>query len=162
MQKLLRRDDGFTLVELMVVVLIIAILIAIAVPTFMGARTRSQNRAAQTDLRNALTAAKVYYSDKTTQDYAFNVADLLDVHANLTFVPGNAPALGEVSFITLSNTDGMANQAVVFINLSASGSTFCLLDEASGSRAGAYYGFVDPPGTGADLDTLAECVGGWK
>ena len=42
MQRLHKRDDGFTLVELMVVVLIISILIAIAVPTFMGARTRSQ------------------------------------------------------------------------------------------------------------------------
>ena len=49
------REGGFTLIELMVVVLIIAILIAIAIPTFLGARTRAQNRAAQASLRNALT-----------------------------------------------------------------------------------------------------------
>jgi len=52
----------------MVVVLIIAILIAIAIPTFLGARTRAQDRAAQASLRNALVAAKSIYTDK--QDYA--------------------------------------------------------------------------------------------
>lgn len=161
MHNLLKRDDGFTLVELMVVVLIIAILIAIAIPTFMGARTRAQDRAAQSDLRNALTAAKVYYSDSDTQDYAFAVADLKDVHANITFVVGNAPAQREVGFITLANTDGRADQAVVFLSQSVSGTWFCLLDEASGSRAGTFYGQADLPGTGADLDTLAECLGGW-
>ncbi|MHB8512537.1 MAG: prepilin-type N-terminal cleavage/methylation domain-containing protein, partial [Actinomycetota bacterium] len=39
------EESGFTLIELMVVVLIIAILIAIAIPTFLGARQRAQNRA---------------------------------------------------------------------------------------------------------------------
>jgi type IV pilus assembly protein PilA len=56
------REGGFTLIELMVVVLIIAILIAIAIPTFLGARTRAQNRAAQASLRNALVAAKSVYT----------------------------------------------------------------------------------------------------
>lgn len=154
-------DAGFTLVELMVVVLIIAILIAIAVPTFMGARTRAQDRAAQSNLRNALTAAKVYYSDSNSQDYGFAVADLKSVHANLAFVPGNAPAQNEVGFLTLANTDGRADQAVVFIAQSVSSTWFCLLDEASGSRAGTFYGSAGIPATGADLDSLVECVGGW-
>ena len=47
----------------MVVVLIIGILIAIALPTFLGARERAQNRAAQSSLRNALAAAKTAYTD---------------------------------------------------------------------------------------------------
>lgn len=155
------RDDGFTLVELMVVVLIIAILIAIAIPTFLGARTRAQDRAAQSDLRNGLTAAKVYYADNDTQDYGFVAADLAAVHANLTFVAGNAPAVGQVGFVALANTDGAADQAVAFVAQSESRTWFCLLDEASGSRAGTFFGFAAPPSTGADLDSIAECVGGW-
>ena len=66
-----RRDGndegGFTLIELMVVVLIIAILIAIAIPTFLGARERAQDKAAQSSLRNGLTAAKTIYTD--SEDY---------------------------------------------------------------------------------------------
>ncbi len=59
-----RRDErGFTLIELMVVVLIIAILLAIAIPTYLGARERANDRAAQSNLRNAHTNELVWASD---------------------------------------------------------------------------------------------------
>ena len=71
--RLRRKDDeGFTLIELMVVVLIIAILIAIAIPTFLGARRRAQDRAAQSSLRNTVTAAKAIFTDEETYS---NVTD---------------------------------------------------------------------------------------
>jgi type IV pilus assembly protein PilA len=57
------EDEGFTLIELMVVVLIIAILIAIAIPTFLGAQDRARDRGTQSDLRNAITAAKTLATD---------------------------------------------------------------------------------------------------
>ncbi|HEY3832120.1 MAG TPA: prepilin-type N-terminal cleavage/methylation domain-containing protein [Acidimicrobiia bacterium] len=81
-------DEGFTLIELMVVVLIIAILIAIAIPTFLGARSRAQDRAAQSSLRNALTAAKTIYTDAEdyTQATPGASGSLVGVEPSLTFV----------------------------------------------------------------------------
>src|SRR5438093_1130485 len=81
-----REDEGFTLIELMVVVLIIAILIAIAIPTFLGARKRAQDRAAQSNLRNALTAAKTLFTDNESYLKA-------DVSLDATSLPQSEPSL---------------------------------------------------------------------
>ncbi len=85
--RLNRKDEGFTLIELMVVVLIIAILIAIAIPTFLGARSRAQDRAAQSTLRNTVTGAKALFTDN--EDYAAaTVASLTAAEPALQFVAG--------------------------------------------------------------------------
>jgi len=51
-------EEGFTLIELMVVLLILAILLAIAIPTFLGVKGGAQDRASQSNLTNALIVAK--------------------------------------------------------------------------------------------------------
>ncbi len=91
------QEAGFTLIELMVVVLIIGILIAIALPTFLGARTRAQNRAAQTELRSAYVAASTYYAANETYT-GFDVAAAQLAEPAVTWVAGGAaPALDEVT-----------------------------------------------------------------
>ena len=61
-----RPEAGFTLIELMVVLLIIAILLAIAIPTFLGVANSAGDRAAQSNLTNALTEVKALYQNSAS------------------------------------------------------------------------------------------------
>ena len=61
--KMMRKNEGFTLIELMIVIAIIGILAAIAIPQFSAYRMRSYNASAESDVRNAATAQEAYFVD---------------------------------------------------------------------------------------------------
>jgi type IV pilus assembly protein PilA len=125
----------------MVVVLIIAILIAIAIPTFLGARQRAQDRAAQSDLRNGLTAEKTFYTDAQTYATAAQMT-ASNIETSLHF--------GTTTKVTLS----VDTLGVCLDEASKSGTTFSVMDLSSGTSAGTYYGKIACP-TPPDSGTAA-------
>jgi len=146
----LNRDEGFTLIELMVVVMIIAVLIAIAIPSFLGFRNSAQDRGAQSELRNVLLAEKAYWLDNG--DYTETGGDITAFEPNA--VVNADPALG-VS-IDLRDAD---SDIVCMTRTADSGNTFAIWES---STAGTFYGATDL--SAADCPAAAPGTytqGGW-
>lgn len=143
------RERGFTVIELMVVVLIIAILISIAVPSFAGARQRTNDRAAQTLIRNALALQKVVYTGLLR--YADNSSgELTELEPGLSYVNSVTPAAAGTVTVAVSGSD------VVYLSgKSKSGTCFYLVDDAA---LGTGYAQDDSCGA---ADGQSYVTGGW-
>ena len=70
MEKWYRKSTGFTLIELMIVILIIAILVAIAVPVYIAATNNAKKRTCQANLRSVDGATVVFRADLEMEDYS--------------------------------------------------------------------------------------------
>lgn len=109
-----RNEKGFTLIELMIVIAIIGILAAIAIPQFNAYRARSFNAAANTDLRNAMTAEEGYFTDHDT--YTNLVVDLTGSYGLTTSTGVSLTLTGNSTSytITTSNSDAGTDYRVTY------------------------------------------------
>ena len=118
------REKGFTLVEIMIVVAIIAILSAIAIPNFMAARSKSRANACKANLRQIESAVEQYAMDNTKVD-----GDTVAMSALSPTYIKKTPTCPSAGTYEDSPT-GTANQFKV------GGTPWCSI--GSGSAAGGY------------------------
>jgi type IV pilus assembly protein PilA len=149
------EEDGFTLIELMVVVLIIAILLAIAIPTFLGAQDRARDRGAQSQLRNALMTT-------------VTVSSLVEAEGALTFngATGVTTANENITLVKTTTGTPAGSDAVLLYTRSASGDWFGIaasrtgqVGYCKGASAASAPGTVTAVGVNATTGALTGCVG---
>jgi prepilin-type N-terminal cleavage/methylation domain-containing protein len=107
-----RHDEsGFTLLELMVVLTVLAALLTMVIPSVLSYQNKVQDRAAQARLRYALTAEKVVFVDGL--QYTAAAPDLLQVEPALSYSGAVPPATVDTVGVAVNTTTAINDTVVV-------------------------------------------------
>jgi type IV pilus assembly protein PilA len=145
-----RTDEGFTLIELLVVVVIIGVLVAIAVPVYLNYRKGAADKAAQSDLRGAVSAIEQFYTDNAN-NYP------LDITPATTGTNGKVtlPLIGTGTAGVITLSDGTSFQ---FDNVSAAAGYIACTSNANGTAGRVYVYNSSAAGSGSVKVSTAATV----
>ncbi len=97
---------GFTLVELLVVILVLAILMAVALPLYLGAVSDSQKKTCRANMQTIANACQAYRTRSATHAYPAALADLTtDANADLQALPSCPANAGSYLYTVDSTTN---------------------------------------------------------
>lgn len=119
-KRLLQKKEGFTLVELLIVIAIIAILAAIAIPQFTKYKQRAYDSELASDAKNAYTSSIAYLSDNpagTVSTLAKLTGAGYTKSSNIVFSAGGTMTTTSGSFALISTAAlDNKNTATIFYN----------------------------------------------
>lgn len=112
-----RRSAGFTMVELLVVIIVLGVLAAIAISKFAGSKERAYVVTMRGDLRNLVTAQTAYQSDRGSPMFAASLANLgaaFRGSAGVTLTLGDA---GDSTWSAVATHAGTTRRCAIYVGL---------------------------------------------
>lgn len=148
--KTLRKDRGFTIVELLIVIVVIAILAAISIVAYTGITTKANASTAKANAETVQKVAEAYAADETTTGYPANIGALTGYNG-YSRIPSGVSIVN--TQLTSTQKDGKTIQYI------PKGTTGACIGYWDADKNGAYYTYAGDAKTGTNLTgTTSTCV----